>query len=116
MKAPPRPCPICGDDLDRSMPIDVCGVCFQELRTSGAVGLRTTGEFAPISPDHDEALAATSPPARARTGAAELACTWCGKPRREVKKLLASGDAHICNECVALCADVLEAELGADWR
>jgi len=43
-------------------------------------------------------------------------CSWCGKLEREVKKLLGRGNAALCNECVALACDVMEAELGGDWR
>ena len=110
---PTRPCPMCGDRLETPMQIEVCGPCYQELRSTGSVALQSTAEFAPVRPEHEAAERHTR--ARARTGE-EVACTWCGKLRSEVKKLLASGDAHICNECIALCADVLESELGADWR
>jgi hypothetical protein len=106
---------MCGERLDKPMRIDVCGPCYQELRTSGAVALQSTAEFPPVRPPRAD-QAGTHPPRRHRTGDIEVTCTWCGKARSEVKKLLASGDAHICNECVALCADVLEAELGTDWR
>jgi hypothetical protein len=117
MKPEPRSCPMCGEQLDRPMQIDVCGPCFQELRSSEQVPLQSTAEFAPITPERAAALLhARHARARGRTSDPELVCTWCGKPRKEVKKLLASGDAHICNECVALCADVLQAELGDDWR
>ena len=115
MKPVPRPCPMCGDRLDTPMQIEVCGSCYQEMRSTGAVALHATAEFAPVRPDQEAAAREQHARARARTGE-DLACTWCGKPRSQVKKLLASGDAHICNECVALCADVLESELGADWR
>jgi len=49
----------------------------------------------------------------AETGAA---CSWCGKSESAAKKLLSNRGAHICNECVALCADIMSAELGDDWR
>jgi len=104
---------MCGDELESPMQVDICGQCYQELRSSGAVPLLSTAEFAPFrATKAEERLKAR----RARTGDPEVAGTWCGKPRKEVKKLLASGDARICNECVALCADVLEAELGDGWR
>jgi ClpX C4-type zinc finger len=115
MNPQPRPCPMCGEGLDTPMRIDVCGPCYQELRSSGAVALQSTAEFAPVRPPRAEPPS-PQPQRRRRTGEIEVTCTWCGKARSEVKKLLASGDAHICNECVSLCADVLEAELGADWR
>jgi hypothetical protein len=43
-------------------------------------------------------------------------CAWCGKEGSAVKKLLGNGVVAICNECVALCADVMDAELGEGWR
>lgn len=36
-----------------------------------------------------------------------LRCSFCGKPRNEVKKLIAAPKAYICNECVDLCVTVL---------
>jgi hypothetical protein len=48
-------------------------------------------------------------------GDAEAACCWCNKIAGNVKKLLSQGSYHICNECVALCADVLRMELGDDF-
>jgi ATP-dependent Clp protease ATP-binding subunit ClpX len=36
-----------------------------------------------------------------------LRCSFCGKPRDEVKKLIAAPKAYICNECVDLCVTVL---------
>lgn len=35
-------------------------------------------------------------------------CSFCGKAKNEVKQLIAADDANICNECVALCADLIE--------
>ena len=116
MKPRDRPCAMCGEELDSPMQVDVCGLCYQDLRSSGAVPLLSTAEFAPIRPERPDDLVAARRARRARLGEVEVGCTWCGKPRKEVKKLLASGEARICNECVALCADVLEAELGSDWR
>ena len=116
MKPRDRPCAMCGEELDNPMQVDICGHCYQDLRSSGAIPLMSTAEFAPIRPERADDLLRARRARRARTGEVEVACTWCGKSRKEVKKLLASGDARICNECVALCADVLEAELGADWR
>ena len=34
----------------------------------------------------------------------------------EVKKLLGRSNVALCNECVSLASDIMEAELGADWR
>jgi hypothetical protein len=45
----------------------------------------------------------------------EKTCCWCSKSSADVKKLLSQGGYHICNECVALCADILRMELGDDF-
>lgn len=34
-------------------------------------------------------------------------CSFCGKAKHEVKKLIAGSDANICNECIELCDDML---------
>jgi hypothetical protein len=34
-------------------------------------------------------------------------CSFCGKARREVRKLIAGPDVQICNECIALCNDIV---------
>jgi ATP-dependent Clp protease ATP-binding subunit ClpX len=35
-------------------------------------------------------------------------CSFCGKDYSQVKRLFAGHDAHICNECVVLCADLVQ--------
>lgn len=35
-------------------------------------------------------------------------CSFCGKKKDEVAQLIAADDANICNECVALCTDLIE--------
>ncbi len=37
-------------------------------------------------------------------------CSFCGKPQGEVKKLIAGPSVFICNECVALCNDIIKDE------
>jgi ClpX C4-type zinc finger len=37
-------------------------------------------------------------------------CSFCGKSRNEVKRLIAGPNVFICDECVALCNDILEIE------
>ncbi|MBX4134048.1 ATP-dependent protease ATP-binding subunit ClpX [Frischella sp. Ac48] len=40
-----------------------------------------------------------------------LYCTFCGKSQHEVKKLIAGPSSiYICNECIALCNDILQEE------
>ena len=34
-------------------------------------------------------------------------CSFCGKPRRAVKSMIAGNSAHICDECVRLCGGLL---------
>jgi tetratricopeptide (TPR) repeat protein len=41
----------------------------------------------------------------------ELYCNFCGKTRREVRKLIASDGKHICDECILLALDILEEEI-----
>lgn len=52
----------------------------------------------------------------ARTvGVAEvLKCSFCGKSQKQVRKLIASSGAYICNECVELCAEIISAELESE--
>jgi hypothetical protein len=36
-----------------------------------------------------------------------LKCSFCGKSQHEIQKLIAGPAVFICNECVALCADII---------
>jgi ATP-dependent Clp protease ATP-binding subunit ClpX len=45
-----------------------------------------------------------------------MKCTFCNKPQDEVKKLVIGPAANICNECIALCSDILAEEAPADGR
>lgn len=40
----------------------------------------------------------------------ELRCSFCGKPQSQVKRLISGSGVYICNECIALCQDILTAE------
>lgn len=42
---------------------------------------------------------------------AKLECSFCGKNQKEVKKLIAGPGTYICNECVALCNDIIAEEI-----
>lgn len=37
-------------------------------------------------------------------------CSFCGKSKQDVEKLIVGGDAAICNECVELCDNILSDE------
>ena len=39
-----------------------------------------------------------------------LYCSFCGKSQHEVRKLIAGPSVFICDECVALCNDIIEEE------
>ena len=41
---------------------------------------------------------------------AMLVCSFCGKDQDHVRKLIAGPKVFICDECVDLCNDILEAE------
>ena len=38
-------------------------------------------------------------------------CSFCGKSQDQVRRLLAGNGVYICDECVELCADIIEREL-----
>ncbi|MEU6408602.1 ClpX C4-type zinc finger protein [Microbispora sp. NPDC046933] len=40
----------------------------------------------------------------------DIRCSFCGKPKSAVGKMIAGAGVHICNECVGLCSAILEAE------
>jgi hypothetical protein len=40
-------------------------------------------------------------------------CSFCLKPSTQVAKLVAGHGVYICNECVALCSEIIQAELAA---
>lgn len=37
-----------------------------------------------------------------------LYCSFCGRSQNEVHKLIAGPSVYICDECVALCNDIIE--------
>lgn len=43
-------------------------------------------------------------------------CSFCGKPRPKLRKLIAGPGVYICDECVALCVEILEEVIGERWR
>ncbi len=43
-----------------------------------------------------------------------LKCSFCGKPQRQVRKLIAGPGVYICDECVDLCNEILEEELAVE--
>ncbi|MBM3827666.1 MAG: ATP-dependent Clp protease ATP-binding subunit ClpX [Actinobacteria bacterium] len=47
-----------------------------------------------------------------------LKCSFCGKSQKQVKKLIAGPGVYICDECIDLCNEIIEEEVGeaADLR
>ncbi len=41
-----------------------------------------------------------------------LKCSFCGKSQKQVKKLIAGPGVYICDECIELCNDIIEEEVG----
>lgn len=41
-----------------------------------------------------------------------LKCSFCGKSQKQVKKLIAGGGVYICDECIELCNEIIEEEMG----
>ena len=50
--------------------------------------------------------------ARLEKGESALRCSFCGKSREEVQKLIAGPTVYICNECIELCNDII----AEDWE
>ena len=45
----------------------------------------------------------------------KIRCSFCGKSQDQVRKLIAgAGNVFICDECIELCSEILEEELGPD--
>jgi hypothetical protein len=41
-----------------------------------------------------------------------VACSFCGKKQKQVKKLIAGPGVYICGECIELCNLIIEEEAG----
>jgi ATP-dependent Clp protease ATP-binding subunit ClpX len=41
----------------------------------------------------------------------QLKCSFCGKSQERVRKLIAGPGVYICDECIALCNEVIQEEL-----
>lgn len=40
----------------------------------------------------------------------QLQCSFCGKSQNQVKRLVAGPNVYICDECVALCQEIIQEE------
>ena len=91
----------------------VCHPCHKAL--GGGLDVNATGEFrVPTAAEIAEHVD-TESPNTVRPNTTNV-CSWCGKLEHQVKKLLGRGTAALCNECVSLASDIMEAELGSNWR
>ncbi len=43
----------------------------------------------------------------------QVRCSFCGKPQNQVRRLVQGPGVYICNECIDLCSEIIEEELGA---
>lgn len=44
----------------------------------------------------------------------QLKCSFCGKSQEQVRKLVAGPGVYICDECIELCNEIVEEELGEE--
>jgi len=44
----------------------------------------------------------------------QLKCSFCGKTQEQVRKLVAGPGVYICDECIELCTEIVEEELGSE--
>ena len=50
------------------------------------------------------------------SGMDSVHCSFCGKSQDEVKKIVAGPGVYICNECVALCQEIIDQGLEEDRK
>lgn len=105
-------CPICTQALEGGELLMVCRTCHHTLGSAG-LSVGSTGEFRVPTPEMIEAVAHAQPGERPQ---ATDECSWCGKPENDVKKLIGRSGVSLCNECVSLACDIMDAELGNGWR
>ena len=46
----------------------------------------------------------------------QLRCSFCGKPQSQVARLVAGPGVYICDECIAICQDILKEGVDADGQ
>lgn len=68
---------------------------------------RTTEDLPALPATDDEDVTAERKPPD------ETHCSFCGKVKTAVDRLVAGPTVYICNECIELCEDVLAEELEA---
>jgi len=92
----------------------VCTPCHKAL--GGGLSVNATGEFrVPTAAELEDDHVDEPSPNTVRPNTVNV-CSWCGKLEAQVKKLLGRGGVALCDECVSLASDIMEAELGENWR
>ena len=43
-------------------------------------------------------------------GLTELRCSFCNRSQKETRKMIAGPSVYICNECIALCTELIREE------
>ena len=77
----------------------VCDGCMRRIHTVfAAPGQTASTPTATIRQVGDEARAEQ--------------CSFCGKPRGQVGAMASAGEVRMCNECLALCDEIISEELG----
>jgi len=88
----------------------VCRPCHHSMGAS--LDVSTTGEFR-IAPS--QLMSPEPEPDLSEPITSHGICAWCSKTEPQVRKLLGRGAAALCDECIGLASDILDAELGL-WR
>jgi len=100
--ARPRPRPAGRHDASGGDPAAHADV-YEELAAAG----RAVAEQLAAAARHEDEVPYSS---------ATAVCGYCGKSAGKVRKVIAGPLLAICDECVALCVEILDDEFGDDWR
>jgi hypothetical protein len=111
-------------ELSRDLPRPGPEPAWQALDRAFEALLATLDDPQASFADHAHAYQGVADAARAiadalaGASAVELAagCAFCAKSRENVSRLIAGPGVSICDECVALCVEVMEEEVGPGWR
>ena len=50
----------------------------------------------------------------ANDGKKNICCSFCGKPRDQVNRLIAGNNSYICDDCVRLCMGIIDENYDPD--
>ena len=111
-------------ELSRDLPRPGAADAWQALDRSFDALLAALDDPEASFADHARAYGAVSRAAcevadgLAGASALELAagCSFCAKSRQDVRRLIAGPGVYVCDECVALCVEILEEQIGENWR